>query len=232
MKKRGKSYLVALAKIDKDKLYNKEEAVSLIKEINTCRFDASVELAVRLNLDPKKADQQLRGVIVLPHGIGKTKKILAIAKGEQAKIAKKAGADFIGDIDLIAKIEQENWMPFDTIIATPEMMPALSKIGKILGPKGLMPNPKTGTVTMDMKKAIDDVKKGQMEYRTDSFGIVHVVIGKCSFDSDKLLANLNDFMNTIIKIKPSTAKGIYIKNVTLSITMGPSIKINPNDFDK
>lgn len=232
MKKRSKLYLATLAKIDKDRLYTKEEAVSLIKEINSCHFDASVELAVRLNLDPKHADQQLRGALVLPHGIGKTKKILVIAKGEQAKIANQAKADFVGDVDLITKIEKENWMPFDIIIATPEMMPTLSKIGKILGPKGLMPNPKTGTVTIDVKKAIEDVKKGLLEYRTDNFGIVHVIVGKCSFDSDKLLANINDFMNTMIKIKPSSAKGTYIKSISLTTTMGPSIKINPNSFDK
>lgn len=232
MKKRSRSYEAALAKIDKDKLYPKEEAVSLIKEVNSCQFDASVELAIRLNLDPKKADQQLRGAVVLPHGIGKLKKVLVIAKGAQAKAAKEASADFVGDVDLITKIEKENWLPFDVVIATPEMMPELSKIGKILGPKGLMPNPKTGTITMDVKKTVEDVKKGRVEYRTDNFGIIHVIIGKCSFDSDKLLVNLNDFMNTIIKIKPSSAKGTYLKSITLTTTMGPSIKINPNSFDK
>ncbi|HHT37935.1 MAG TPA: 50S ribosomal protein L1 [Mollicutes bacterium] len=232
MKKRSKKYLQALEKVDKTKLYTKEEAIKLVKETNVANFDASVEVAIRLNLDTKKVDQQLRGAIVLPNGIGKTKRVLVLAKGDKAKEAKEAGAEFVGDNDLLTKIENENWLDFDIIIATPDMMPALGKLGKILGPKGLMPNPKTGTVTTDVAKAVNDVKKGRIEYRTDTFGIVHAIIGKTSFEEEKLLENLNAFVEVIIKSKPSTAKGVYIKSIAVSSTMGPGIKINPNSFDK
>jgi large subunit ribosomal protein L1 len=232
MKKRSKKYLQALEKVDKSKLYTSEEAVKLVKETNVASFDASVEVAIRLNLDTKKVDQQLRGALVLPNGTGKTKKVLVLAKGDKATDAKTAGADFVGDADLIAKIEKENWLDFDVIIATPDMMPALGKLGKILGPKGLMPNPKTGTVTTDVVKAVNDVKKGRIEYRTDSFGIVHAIIGKVSFDESKLLENLNAFVELILKAKPATAKGIYVKSIAISSTMGPGIKIVPNSFDK
>ncbi len=226
MKKRSKKYLQALEKIDKTKLYTKEEAVKLVKETNVANFDASVEVAMRLNLDTKKVDQQLRGAVVLPNGTGKTKRVLVLAKGEKAKEAEEAGAEFVGDVDLISKIEQENWLDFDIIIATPDMMPALGKIGKLLGPKGLMPNPKVGTVTNDIAKAVSEVKKGRIEYRTDSYGIVHAIIGKVSFDESKLLENLNAFVELILKSKPSTAKGIYVKSIAISSTMGPGIKIN------
>ena len=199
MKKRSKKYLQALEKIDKTKLYTKEEAVKLVKETNVANFDASVEVAMRLNLDTKKVDQQLRGAVVLPNGTGKTKRVLVLAKGEKAKEAEEAGAEFVGDVDLISKIEQENWLDFDIIIATPDMMPALGKIGKLLGPKGLMPNPKVGTVTNDIAKAVSEVKKGRIEYRTDSYGIVHAIIGKVSFDESKLLENLNAFVELILK---------------------------------
>ncbi len=232
MKKRSKKYLQALEKIDKTKLYTKEEAVKLVKETNVANFDASVEVAMRLNLDTKKVDQQLRGAVVLPNGTGKTKRVLVLAKGEKAKEAEEAGAEFVGDVDLISKIEQENWLDFDIIIATPDMMPALGKIGKLLGPKGLMPNPKVGTVTNDIAKAVSEVKKGRIEYRTDSYGIVHAIIGKVSFDESKLLENLNAFVELILKSKPSTAKGIYVKSIAISSTMGPGIKINANSFDK
>lgn len=232
MKKRSKKYLQALEKVDKSKLYTREEAVALVKETNVASFDASVEVAIRLNLDTKKVDQQLRGALVLPHGTGKTKKVLVLAKGDKANDAKEAGAEFVGDADLIAKIEKENWLDFDIIIATPDMMPALGKLGKLLGPKGLMPNPKTGTVTMDVAKAVNDVKKGRIEYRTDSFGIVHAIVGKVSFDEAKLMDNLNAFVELILKSKPSTAKGIYVKSIAISSTMGPGIKISPNSFDK
>ncbi|HHX16349.1 MAG TPA: 50S ribosomal protein L1 [Mollicutes bacterium] len=232
MKKRSKKYLQALEKIDKTKLYTKEEAVKLVKETNVANFDASVEVAMRLNLDTKKVDQQLRGAVVLPNGTGKTKRVLVLAKGEKAKEAEEAGAEFVGDVDLISKIEQENWLDFDIIIATPDMMPALGKIGKLLGPKGLMPNPKVGTVTNDIAKAVSEVKKGRIEYRTDSYGIVHAIIGKVSFDESKLLENLNAFVELILKSKPSTAKGIYVKSIAISSTMGPGIKINVNSFDK
>lgn len=230
MKKR-KKYVEAAALVDRTKLYTKEEAVKLVKQTSTAKFDESVELALNLNLDPKKVEQQLRGAVVLPHGTGKTKRILVVAKGEQAKIAKEMGADHVGDADILEKIEKENWFEFDIIIATPDMMPALGKIGRILGPKGLMPNPKTGTVTTDVKRAIEDIKKGRVEYRTDSYGNIHVIIGKVSFDDNKLIENLNAFMNVIIKSKPSVVKGNYIKNITISSTMGPGIKIEQNGFD-
>ncbi len=229
--KKGKKYTAALEKIEKNKLYTKEEAVKLVKETSTSSFDATVELAMRLNLDTKKADQQLRGAIVLPKGTGKTKKVLVIAKGEAAKEAKEAGADYVGDTDMLEKIEKENWFDFDTLIATPDMMPALGKIGRILGPKGLMPNPKTGTVTTDTKKAVEEVKKGRVEYRTDSFGNVHAIIGKVSFKEEDLLENLNAFVSLIAKSKPSVVKGTYIKNISIASTMGPGIKIDVNSFD-
>ncbi len=229
--KRSKKYLEASKKIEKNKLYTKEEAVKLVKETAVASFDSSIEIAMRLNLDTKKADQQLRGALVLPNGTGKTKKVLVIAKGAQAEAAKAAGADYVGDNDLLEKIEKENWFDFDTMIATPDMMPALGKIGKILGPKGLMPNPKTGTVTMDTKTAVEDVKKGRIEYRTDSYGNVHAIIGKASFDEKKLLENLDAFVSLILKSKPSVVKGKYVLNVSLSSTMGPGVKIDTNVFD-
>ena len=229
--KKGKKYLEASKKIEKSKLYSKEEAVQLAKETSTTSFDASIEVAMNLNLDTKKADQQLRGALVLPNGHGKTKKVLVIAKGAQAEAAKEAGADYVGDMDMLTKIEKENWFDFDTMIATPDMMPALGRIGKILGPKGLMPNPKTGTVTMDTKKAVEEVKKGRVEYRTDSYGNVHALIGKVSFDTDKLVENLNSFVSLINKSKPATVKGKYILNISVSSTMGPGIKIDPTSFD-
>ena len=230
--KRGKKYVEALAKIEKGKIYTKEEAVKLVKETSTSKFDGTVEVAVRLNLDTKKADQQLRGAIVLPNGTGKTKKVLVVAKGDNAKKAKDAGADFVGDTDILEKIEKENWFGFDVMIATPDMMPLLGKLGKVLGPKGLMPNPKTGTVTTDVVKAINDVKAGRVEYRTDSFGNVHGVIGKVSFTETQLSESVDAFMSTIIKAKPASVKGDYIKNVSITTTMGPGIKIALNSFDK
>lgn len=232
MKKKSKKYEEALNKIEKGKLYSLEDAVKLVKETSISKFDGTVEIAVRLNLDTKKNDQQLRGAIVLPHGTGKTKKVLVLAKGDAAKAATEAGADYAGDVDMINKIEKENWFDFDVIIATPEMMPLLGKLGKILGPKGLMPNPKTGTVTMDTKKAVEDVKKGRVEYRTDSYANVHAVVGKVSFDDNKLIDNVNAFMDVIIKSKPQAAKGIYLKNVSLASTMGPGVKVDLSSFDK
>jgi len=229
--KKGKKYQEAIKLVDRTKLYSKEEAIKLVKEISFTKFDASVELALNLNLDPKKVDQQLRGALVLPHGTGQTKRVLVVAKGEQAQMAKEMGADYVGDIDILEKIEKENWFDFDIIIATPDMMPALGKIGKLLGPKGLMPNPKTGTVTVDVKKAITDIKKGRVEYRTDSYGNIHVIIGKVSFSEEKLLENLESFIKLIIKSKPTTIKGKIIKNITLSSTMSPGIKIDQNSFD-
>ncbi|MDD2181471.1 MAG: 50S ribosomal protein L1 [Bacilli bacterium] len=229
--KKGKKYVEATKMVDRTKLYTKEEAIELVKKTATAKFDESVELAINLNLDTKKADQQLRGALVLPNGTGKTKRVLVIAKGEQAALAKELGADYVGDTDMLNKIEKENWFDFDIIIATPDMMPALGKIGKVLGPKGLMPNPKTGTVTTDVKRAIEDIKKGRIEYRADSYGNVHVIIGKVSFDNKLLIENLDAFMNLIIKSKPSVVKGKYIKNIAISSTMGPGIKIDQNSFD-
>jgi len=232
MKKKSKKYTEALSKIEKGKLYSLEEAVKLVKETSVSTFDGTVEIAVRLNLDTKKNDQQLRGAIVLPHGTGKAKKVLVLAKGDAAKAAVDAGADFVGDVDMITKIEKENWFEFDVIIATPEMMPLLGKLGKVLGPKGLMPNPKTGTVTMDTKKAVEDVKKGRVEYRTDSYANVHALVGKVSFDDEKLVDNVKAFMDVIIKSKPQAAKGVYLKGVSLASTMGPGVKVDLSSFDK
>ena len=230
--KKGKKYVEAASKIEKSHAYTKEEAVKLVKETSTTKFDASVELAMRLNLDTKKADQQLRGAIVLPNGTGKTKRVLVLAKGPLATAAKEAGADYVGDVDMIEKIDKENWFDFDVIVATPDMMPALGKIGKILGPKGLMPNPKTGTVTMDVKKAVEDIKKGRVEYRTDTYGNVQVIIGKVSFTEEQLIENMDAFVSMILKSKPSVVKGTYVKNIAISSTMGPGIKIDANSFDK
>ena len=232
MKNRGKRYNEAVSKVDKSKLYSNQEAVKLVKETSAAKFDATIEIAMNLNLDTKKADQQLRGAIVLPNGTGKTKRVLVIAKGDAQKAAREAGADYVGDMDMVEKIEKENWFEFDTLIATPDAMPLLGRLGRILGPKGLMPNPKTGTVTTDVAKAINDVKAGRVEYRTDSFGNIHGIIGKASFDEEKLLENLNAFVSAILKLKPSTVKGDYVKNISISSTMGPGIKINVNSFDK
>ena len=231
MKKRSKKYTEAFSKIEKSKVYTKEEAVKLVKETSISKFDGTVEVAMRLNLDTKKADQQLRGAIALPKGTGKTVRVLVIAKGENAKKAVDAGADYVGDVDMIEKIEKENWFEFDTMIATPDMMPLLGKIGRVLGPRGLMPNPKTGTVTVDVEKAINEVKAGRVEYRTDSYGNVHGVIGKVSFSEEDLLENLNAFVGTILKVKPATVKGDYVKNISISSTMGPGIQVE-NSFDK
>ena len=232
MKKRSKKYTEAVSKVEKGKVYTVEEAVKLVKETSITKFDGTVEVALRLNLDTKKADQQLRGAIVLPKGTGKTNRVVVIAKGDAATKAKEAGADFVGDMDLLQKIEKENWFEFDTMIATPDMMPLLGKLGRVLGPKGLMPNPKTGTVTMDPAKAVEEAKSGRVEYRTDSFGNVHAVIGKVSFTEDELKENLEAFVQNIIKIRPTSVKGDYIKNITITSTMGPGIKVSLNSFDK
>ncbi len=230
MKKRSKKYTESVKKLEKGKVYSKEEAVKLVKETSISSFDGSVDVAVRLNLDTKKADQQLRGALVLPKGTGKSQKVLVIAVGPKAEEAKAAGADYVGDNDMLEKIEKENWFDFDTIIATPDMMPRLGKIGKVLGPKGLMPNPKTGTVTMDVAKAVEEVKAGKVEYKTDTFGIVHAVIGKVSFKEEDLLENLNAFVGQLLRIKPASVKGEYVKSISISSTMGPGIKVE-NNFD-
>ena len=232
MKKRSKKYNEALAKIEKGKAYTKEEAIKLTKETSVSNFDASVEVAMNLNLDTKKADQQLRGALVLPKGTGKTKKVLVVARGEFAKKAEAAGADYVGDTDMLEKIEKENWFDFDVMIATPDMMPLLGKLGRVLGPKGLMPNPKTGTVTTDVEKAVSEVKAGRVEYRTDSFGNIHGIIGKVSFSEADLVENLTYFVTSIMKMRPTTVKGEFVKNIAVTTTMGPGIKVSINSFDK
>ena len=229
--KKGKKYLEVSKLVEKNKLYTLEEAVELVKKTTVTKFDSSVELAMRLNLDTKKADQQLRGAIVLPNGTGKTKKVLVLAKGPAATAAIDAGADYVGDAEYLEKIEKENWFDFDVMIATPDMMPALGKLGKILGPKGLMPNPKTGTVTMDTATAVNDVKKGRVEYRTDSYGNVHVLVGKTSFTNEMLIENIKAFVSLIIKSKPSVVKGEYVKNISITSTMGPGVKVDSKSID-
>lgn len=231
MKNRGKSYKNEISKVEKNKLYTSEEAIKLVKDMSSVKFDATVEVAMNLNLDVKKADQQLRGAIVLPKGTGKDVRVLVIAKGDSAKEATEAGADYVGDADMIEKIQKENWFEFDTLIATPEMMPLLGKIGKILGPKGLMPNPKTGTVTTNVKQAVLDAKAGKLEYRTDSYGNIHGIIGKVSFSDEDLKSNLDAFVKTIIKAKPQAAKGTYVKSISICSTMSPAVKIDQNSFD-
>lgn len=229
--KKSKRHIENLKKVEKNKLYSLEEAIKLVKETSNNKFDSTLEVAMNLNLDVKKADQQLRGAVVLPNGTGKSKKILVLAKADKAKEAVSAGAEYVGDTDMIDKIAKENWFDFDVIIATPDMMPALGKIGKVLGPKGLMPNPKTGTVTTDVKKAVEETKKGKVEYRTDTFGNVHAIFGKASFDDAKLAENLRSFVEVILKAKPQTVKGNYVKNISISSTMGPGIKIDVNSFN-
>ncbi len=229
--KKSKRHIENLKKVEKNKLYSLEEAIKLVKETSNSKFDSTLEVAMNLNLDVKKADQQLRGAVVLPNGTGKSKKILVLAKADKAKEAVSAGAEYVGDTDMIDKIAKENWFDFDVIIATPDMMPALGKIGKVLGPKGLMPNPKTGTVTTDVKKAVEETKKGKVEYRTDTFGNVHAIFGKASFDDAKLAENLRSFVEVILKAKPQTVKGNYVKNISISSTMGPGIKIDVNSFN-
>ena len=228
--KKSKRYASVFEKVEKNKLYSVDDAVKLVKETSNSKFDETIEVAMNLNLDTKKADQQLRGAIVLPNGTGKQQTVLVLAKGDQAKAAKEAGADYVGDVDMITKIEKENWFSYDVIIATPEMMPLLGKIGKILGPKGLMPNPKTGTVTMDVAKAVNDTKKGKVEYRTDKVGNVQVPVGKISFSNEKLAENIAAIYRQNMRIKPQTVKGVYIQNLTVTSTMGPGIKVSPDEI--
>ncbi len=231
MKKYSKKYVEASSKLDKNALYSLTDAVKLVKETATTKFDSTVEVAIKLNIDSKKSDQQLRGSLVLPNGTGKTKKILVIAKGAAATDAKNAGADYVGDVDMIDKIANENWFDFDVIVATPEMMPQLGKIGKVLGPKGLMPNPKTGTVTANVVKAIEDINGGMVGYKNDTYGNIHTIIGKVSFDAKALEENLNHVVKTIAKSKPASVKGVFIQNISISSTMGPGIKVDKNSFD-
>ncbi|HHV61956.1 MAG TPA: 50S ribosomal protein L1 [Firmicutes bacterium] len=226
MPKKGKRYLEALKLVDRQRLYEPREAVELVKKTATGKFDETVELAVRLGIDPRRSDQQVRGAVVLPYGTGKVARVAVFAKGEKAKEAEEAGADYVGAEDLAEKI-QGGWMDFDVAVATPDMMGIVGKLGRILGPRGLMPNPKTGTVTFEIAKAIRDIKAGKVEYRVDKAGIVHAPIGKASFDSEKLAANLSALMDAIVKARPAAAKGQYIKSVVLASTMGPGIKLNP-----
>jgi large subunit ribosomal protein L1 len=224
MAKKGKKYTEALSKVDREKTYAFAEAVDLVKSISFEKFDASVELAFNLNLNPRKAEQNLRGALVLPHGTGKTKTVLVFAKGEKAKDAEAAGADYVGDDELVSKI-QDGWSEFDVVIATPDMMSTVGKLGRVLGPKGLMPNPKTGTVTMDIEKAVSDAKGGKITYRVDKFGNIQVLVGKVSFDTEKLVENIQSVVDVIRKLRPSTVKGVYLKNVAISSTMGPGVKL-------
>jgi len=224
MAKKGKKYTEALSKVDKTKAYEVSEAVELVKSISFEKFDASVELALNLNLNPRKAEQNLRGALVLPNGTGKTKTVVVFAKGEKAKEAEAAGADYVGDDDLVQKI-QDGWSDFDVVIATPDMMAAVGKLGRVLGPKGLMPNPKTGTVTMDVEKAVSDSKGGKITYRVDKFGNIQVLVGKVSFETKQLVENIDSVVDTIRKLRPSTVKGVYLKNVAISSTMGPGVKL-------
>jgi large subunit ribosomal protein L1 len=224
MAKISKKLKEANAKVDRNQTYAIADAVKLVKETSVTKFDATVDVAFNLNVDPRHADQQIRGAVVLPAGTGKSQKVLVLTKTKAAD-AEAAGADFVGAEELIQKIQKENWFDFDVIIATPEMMAELGKIGKILGPKGLMPNPKTGTVTMDVKKALDDVKKGKVDYRTDKEGNVHAIIGKVSFKPEDLVKNYNTILDVIKKAKPQSVKGAYMKNISISSTMGPGIKV-------
>lgn len=222
----GKKYQNALKEVDNSTLHEPQDAIALVKKVASAKFDETVELAVRLGVDPRHADQQVRGAVVLPHGTGKTAKVLVFAKGEKHKEAENAGADYVGAEDMIDKI-QGGWMDFDVAIATPDMMGAVGKLGRVLGPRGLMPNPKTGTVTFDVDKAVKDVKAGKIEYRTDKAGIIHAPIGKVSFDAEKLNDNFQTLLDVIVRAKPAAAKGTYLKSITVSSTMGPGVKINP-----
>jgi len=231
MAKKGKKHADVLKLDDRSTLYSLEEGVELVKKTSYVKFDASVELAFRLGLDPRKAEQNLRGAVVLPHGTGKTRTVLVITKGDKVKEASEAGADYVGDVEYLNKIQQ-GWFEFDVIVATPDMMPQLGKLGRILGPKGLMPNPKTGTVTNDVAKAVSEIKAGKVEYRVDKAGNLHVPVGKVSFEANKIVENVKTIFETMMRIKPSTVKGVYVKNVTLTSTMGPGIKLDPNQIKK
>ncbi len=225
--KRGKKYLEATKNIDKMTQYDVEEAVSLIKKTAVAKFDETVEAHIRLGVDGRHADQQVRGAVVLPHGTGKTVRVLVFAKGDKLEEAKAAGADFVGGDELIPKIQNDGWFEFDVVVATPDMMGVVGRLGRVLGPKGLMPNPKAGTVTMDVTKAVNDIKAGKIEYRLDKANIIHVPVGKASFSEEQLQDNFNTLMDAIIKAKPSSAKGQYLRSVTLASTMGPGVKVNP-----
>ena len=227
MAKKSKQMRAALEKIDSTKAYSVEEAVALAQETNFAKFDATVEVSYNLNIDVKKADQQIRGAMVLPNGTGKTQRVLVFARGAKAEEAKAAGADYVGGDELIPKIQNENWFEFDVVVATPDMMGVVGRLGRVLGPKGLMPNPKAGTVTMDVTKAINEIKAGKIEYRLDKTNIIHVPVGKASFTEEQLADNFQTLIDAINKAKPAAVKGQYLKSVTLTSTMGPGVKINP-----
>ncbi len=227
MAKRGKKYLESAKKVDKMNLYDASEALGLVVELATAKFDETVEAHIKLGVDSRHADQQVRGAVVLPHGTGKSKKVLVFAKGEKATEAENAGADFVGAEEMVQKIQSENWFDFDVVVATPDMMGVVGRLGRVLGPKGLMPNPKSGTVTFDVAKAIDEIKAGKVEYRLDKNNIIHIPVGKVSFGAEKLVENFTTVMDAIIKAKPAAAKGQYLKSVAVASTMGPGLKINP-----
>ncbi|MBA3570487.1 MAG: 50S ribosomal protein L1 [Pyrinomonadaceae bacterium] len=231
MKKQGKKYAAALDKIETGRKYNLEEAVVKIKEIAFAKFDETVELTMWLGVDPRKADQLVRGTLVLPHGLGKSKKVLVIAQGEKIKEAEEAGADFVGGEDMVNKIK-EGWLDFDAVVATPDMMRLVGGLGKVLGPRGLMPNPKTGTVTFDVRNAVNETKAGKIEYRVDKTGVIHVGIGKVSFDADKLRENAQTLLDAVVRAKPSTAKGKYVKKVNLAATMSPGVLLDETAYVK
>nr|WP_311444768.1 50S ribosomal protein L1 [Ezakiella coagulans] len=232
MAKRGKKYREAVKTYDKQELFDMEPAINKCLELAKANFDETIELHVRLGVDSRHADQQVRGAIVLPHGTGKQVRVLVIAKGDKEKEALDAGADYVGAEDMIEKIQKENWFEFDTLIATPNMMGLVGRLGKVLGPKGLMPNPKSGTVTMEVEKAVKEIKAGKVEYRLDKANIIHTVIGKKSFGKEKLADNMKALMSAIVKAKPAAAKGKYLRNVTITSTMGPGIKLNPAKFSE
>ena len=227
MPKRGKKYQDSVKEFDRTELFDVDQAMDLITKTAKAKFDETVEVHIRLGVDGRHADQQVRGAIVLPHGTGKTKKVLVFAKGPKATEAEEAGAEFVGAEEMAQKIQSENWFDFDVVIATPDMMGVVSRLGKILGPKGLMPNPKSGTVTMDVAKAIQEVKAGKVEYRLDKSNIIHTPVGKASFGAEKLTENFNALIGAVVKAKPAAAKGQYLRSVTVASTMGPGIKINP-----
>ena len=228
--KHGKKYVDSKKLVENSKLYDPAEAIDIVKQTAKAKFDETIELSIRLGIDPRHADQQVRGTVVLPHGTGKKVRVLVFAKGDKAKEALDAGADFVGDADLVARIQSENWFGFDVCVATPDMMGTVGRIARLLGPKGLMPNPKSGTVTMDLARAIAEIKAGKVEYRVDKTAIVHCPIGKASFDADKLLVNLTALMDAVMKAKPATAKGTYVRSLYMSSTMGPAIRLNSLKF--
>jgi len=225
----GKKYRAAASKIDRDKKYTLADAIKLVVENKIAKFDETVELAVRLNVDPRQADQNVRGTVVLPHGTGRSVRVLVLAKGEKEREAKEAGADFVGGEELIKKIQEENWLDFDRVIATPDIMGLVGRIGKILGPRGLMPNPKVGTVTFDVAKAVSEVKAGKVDYRVDKAGVIHAPVGKISFGPQKLIENASAVLAAIVRSKPASAKGNYIQSVAVSSTMGPGVKIDTGE---